>query len=145
LNSTTERFDLSTGPGTGQRLIFALFGIGQLVLSSVAFQRGGFFYGLIVLFCGLAAFCAAVFFVYRLNRRLVFLGPEGLAVEEGWHERRALAWENIAAVHLDPALTVVHAASGADIALHRLADQSEFIARLQAITAERQIPVAGAI
>ena len=39
MNSTTERFDLSTGPGTGQRLIFALFGIGQLVLSSVAFQR----------------------------------------------------------------------------------------------------------
>ena len=145
MDSTTERFDLSTSPGASQRLVFALFGIGQLVISSVAFQRGGFFYGLIVLFCGIAAFCGAVFFVHRLNRRLIFLGPEGIVVEEGWQGRRALAWEDIAAVHLDPALTVVRAASGIDIAIHRVVDQCEFIARLQAITAEQQIPVEGTI
>lgn len=140
-----HRFDLSTRPGTRQRLIFALFGIGQLVLSSVAFQRGGFFYGLIVLFCGITTFCGAVIFVHRLNRCLVFLGPEELAVKEGWHERRALAWEDVAIVRLNPTLTVVHATSGVDIILHNLAEHSEFIARLHTIIAERQIPVEGTI
>ena len=136
-----DRFDLSSRPGTSQRLIFALFGIGQLVLSSVAFQRGGFFYGLIVLFCGIVIFCGAVIFVHRLNRCLVFLGPEGLAVEEGWHEYRTLAWEDVSTVRLDPTLTVVHATSGVDIVLHDLAEHSEFIARLHTIIAERQILV----
>ena len=140
-----DRFDLSNRPGTSQRLVFALFGIGQLVLSSVAFQRGGFFYGLIVLICGITTFCSAVIFVHRLNRCLVFLGPEGLAIEEGWHERRALAWEDVTTVRLDPTLTVIHATSGVDIALHDLAEHSEFITRLHTITTERQIPVEGKI
>lgn len=145
----TERFDLSTSPGSSQRLIFALFGIGQLVLSSVAFQRGGFFYGLVVLACGIAAFCGTVFFVHRLHRRLVWLGSEGLAVEEGWRVRQALAWEDINAVSLDPTLTVFHAATGADIALYNidgsLLDRGPFLARLAALVAEHQIPVEGAI
>ena len=78
-----EQFDLSISPGASQRLIFALLGIGQLVLGTIAFQRGGFAYGLAVLGGGIAAFCAAAFFVHRLHRRLVWLGPEGVTVEEG--------------------------------------------------------------
>ena len=147
LDSTTERFDLSTSPGSGQRLIFALFGIGQLVLSSVAFQRGGFFYGLAVLACGMAAFCTTVFFVHRLNRRLIWLGAEGLAVEEGWRVRQTLAWEDINAVSLNPTLTVFHAATGADIALHDidgpLRDRGPFLKHLSALAAEHQIPIEG--
>ena len=65
----SDRFDLSEQPGNRQRLVFALFGIGQLVISSAAFQRDGFFYGLVVLLCGLTAFCTTAFFVHRLNRR----------------------------------------------------------------------------
>ena len=72
-----EQFDLSTSPGTGQRLVFALLGVSQLILSTIAFQRGGFAYGLAVLAGGIVAFCAAAFFVHRLHRRLVWLGPGG--------------------------------------------------------------------
>ena len=72
-----EQFDLSTNPGASQRLIFALLGISQLVLGTIAFQRGGFAYGLVVLGGGIAAFCAAAFFVHRVHRRLVWLGTGG--------------------------------------------------------------------
>lgn len=136
-----EQFNLSTSPGTSQRLIFALLGIGQLLLSTIAFQRGGFGYGLAVLGCGLAAFCAAAFFVHRLHRRLVWLGPEGVTVEEGLFGRQTLTWAEVEKVSLSPAATVFHAATGADIVLHNAADQppdiAPFLARLHALVAER--------
>lgn len=143
----SERFDLSEQPGTSQRLVFALFGIGQLVLSSAAFQRGGFFYGMIVLVCGIAAFCTAVFFVHRLNRRLVWLGAEGVALEEGLHSRQILAWEEIDLVRLATDMTIFHRETGAPLTLHgtgkQWPDLVPFLVQLRAQTTVRQIPVEG--
>lgn len=137
-----EQFDLSTSPGAGQRLIFALLGVGQLLLGTIAFQRGGFAYGLAVLGGGIAAFCAAAFFVHRLHRRLVWLGPEGIIVEEGLFGRQTLAWAEVKKVSLSPATTVFHAATGADIVLHHAAGQppevATFLARLRPLVAEHE-------
>ena len=145
----SERFDLSEHPGNSQRLIFALFGIGQLVLSSAAFQRGGFVYGLVVLSCGITAFCAAAFFVHRLNRRLVWLGPQGVVVEEGLREQQKMAWEEIDAVHLSNGITAFHRASGAAVTLHGTGkewpDLAPFLAQLRTHTTAHQIPVEGAL
>ena len=141
--SMTEPFDLSTSPSTSQRLIFAFLGVGQLLLSSVAFQRGGFAYGLAVLGGGIAAFCAAIFFVHRLHRRLVWLGPEGITVEEGLFGRQTLAWAEVKKVSLSSAATVFHAATGANIVLHNTAGQprdiAPFLARLRALAAEHEL------
>jgi hypothetical protein len=149
VSNKTEEFDLSTNPGTGQRLIFALFGIGQLVLSSIAFQRGGFFYGLLVLGCGIAMFCTALVFAHRLNRRLVRLSAEGIAIEEGLRMHRNLAWEEIKTLSINPRMTVFHTSTGADITLHNLSgkeqDMEGFLQRLAALSAERQIPIQGTI
>ena len=138
-----EQFDLSTNPGTSQRLIFALLGIGQLVLGTIAFQRGGFAYGLAVLGGGIAAFCAAAFFVHRLHRRLIWLGPEGVTVEEGLFGRQTLAWAEVKKVSVSPAATVFHAATGEDIVLPNTAGQSPdiapFLARLRALVDEHEL------
>ena len=138
-----EQFDLSTSPGTSQRLVFALLGIGQLVLGTIAFQRGGFAYGLAVLGGGIAAFCAAAFFVHRLHRRLVWLGPEGVAVEEGLFGRQTLAWAEVKKVSLSPAATVFHAETGEDIVLHNAAGQPQdiapFLARVRALVEEYEL------
>ena len=138
-----EQFDLSTSPGANQRLIFALLGIGQLLLSTIAFQRGGFAYGLAVLGGGIAAFCAAASFVHRLHRRLVWLGTEGVTVEEGLRGRQTLTWAEVKKVSLSPAATVFHAATGEDIVLHNAADQprdiAPFLVRLRALVAEHEL------
>ena len=138
-----EQFDLSTSPGTSQRLVFALLGIGQLVLGTIAFQRGGFVYGLVVLGGGIAAFCAAAFFVHRLHRRLVWLGPEGVAVEEGLFGRQTLAWAEVKKVSLSPAATVFHAETGEDIVLHNAASQPQdiapFLARVRTLVEEHEL------
>jgi len=138
-----EPFDLSTSPGTSQRLVFALLGISQLILSTIAFQRGGFVYGLAVLGGGVAAFCAAVFFVHRLHRRLVWLGPEGVTVEEGLFGRQTLAWAEVKRVSLSSAATVFHAETGEDIVLHNEANQPRdidpFLARLRALVDEYEL------
>ncbi len=138
-----EQFDLSTNPGPSQRLIFALLGIGQLLLSSIAFQRGGFAYGLAVLGGGIAAFCAVTFFVHRLHRRLVWLGPEGVTIEEGLFGRQTLAWAEVEKVSLSPAATVFHAATGEDIVLYNTAGQpraiAPFLARLRALVDEHEL------
>ena len=138
-----EPFDLSTSPGTSQRLVFALLGAGQLILSTIAFQRGGFVYGLAVLAGGIVAFCAAAFFVHRLHRRLVWLGPEGVTVEEGLFGRQTLAWAEVKKVSLSPAATVFHAETGEDIVLHNAASQPQnidpFLARLRALVEEYEL------
>ena len=138
-----EPFDLSTSPGTGQRLIFALLGISQLILSTIAFQRGGFVYGLAVLGGGIAAFCAAAFCVHRLHRRLVWLGPEGVTVEEGLFGRQTLAWAEVKKVSLSSAATVFHAATGEDIVLHNPANQppdiAPFLARVRTLVEEHEL------
>ena len=138
-----EQFDLSTSPGASQRLVFALLGVCQLILSTIAFQRGGFAYGLAVLGGGIAAFCAAAFFVHRLHRRLVWLGPEGVTVEEGLFGRQALAWDEVKKVSLSPAATVFHAETGGDIVLHNAANQPQdvapFLARLRALVDEYEL------
>ncbi len=138
-----ERFDLSTSPGASLRLIFALLGIGQLILSTIAFQRGGFVYGLAVLGGGIAAFCAAAFFVHRLHRCWVWLGPAGVTVEEGLFGRQTLTWAEVKKVSLSPAATVFHAATGEDIVLHNTAHQpraiAPFLTRLRALVAEREL------
>ena len=138
-----EQFDLSTSPGASQRLIFALLGAGQLILSTIAFQRGGFVYGLAVLAGGIAAFCAAAFFVHRLHRRLVWLGPEGVTVEEGLFGRQTLAWPEVKRVSLSSAATVFHAETGEDIVLPNAANQprdiAPFLARLRALVDEYEL------
>ena len=138
-----EPFDLSTSPGASQRLVFALLGISQLILSTIAFQRGGFVYGLAVLGGGIAAFCAAAFFVHRLHRRLVWLGPEGVTVEEGLFGRQTLAWAEVKKVSLSPTVTVFHAETGEDIVLHNPANQPQdidpFLARLRALVEEYEL------
>ena len=138
-----EQFDLSTNPGTSQRLIFALLGISQLILGTIAFQRGGFAYGLAVLGGGIAAFCAAAFFVHRLHRRLVWLGPEGVTVEEGLFGRQTLAWAEVKKVSLSPAATVFHATTGEDIVLHNAASQPQdiapFLARVRTLVEEYEL------
>ena len=138
-----EQFDLSTSPGTSQRLVFALLGISQLILSTIAFQRGGFAYGLAVLAGGIVAFCAAAFFVHRLHRRLVWLGPEGVTVEEGLFSRKTLAWAEVKKVSLSSAATVFHAETGEDIVLHNPANQPQdidpFLARLRALVDEHEL------
>ena len=139
----TEPFDLSTSPGASQRLIFALLGASQLILSTIAFQRGGFVYGLAVLGGGIAAFCAAAFFVHRLHRRLVWLGPEGVTVEEGLFSRQTLAWAEVKRVSLSPAATIFHAETGEDIVLHNAASQPQdidpFLARVRALVGEYEL------
>ena len=138
-----EQFDLSTSPGTGQRLVFALLGISQLILSTIAFQRGGFAYGLVVLGGGIAAFCAAAFFVHRLHRRLVWLGPEGVTVEEGLFGRQTLAWAEVKKVSLSSAATVFHAETGEDIVLPNAANQppdiDPFLARVRVLVDEHEL------
>ena len=138
-----EQFDLSTSPGTSQRLVFALLGVSQLVLGTIAFQRGGFAYGLAVLAGGIVAFCAAAFFVHRLHRRLVWLGPEGVTVEEGLFGRQTLAWAEVKKVSLSPAATVFHAETGEDIVLHNAVGQSPdiapFLARVRALVEEHEL------
>ena len=138
-----EQFDLSTNPGTSQRLIFALLGVGQLILSTIAFQRGGFAYGLAVLGGGIVAFCAAAFFVHRLHRCLVWLGPEGVTVEEGLFGRHTLAWAEVKKVSLSPAATVFHAETGKDIVLHNAASQPQdiapFLARVRSLVDEYEL------
>ena len=138
-----EQYDLSTSPGTGQRLIFALLGISQLILSTIAFQRGGFAYGLAVLAGGIAAFCAAAFFVHRLHRCLVWLGPEGVTVEEGLFGRKTLAWAEVKKVSLSPAATIFHADTGEDIVLHNAANQppdiAPFLARVRVLVDEHEL------
>ena len=139
----SEPFDLSTSPGTSQRLVFALLGISQLILSTIAFQRGGFAYGLAVLGGGIAAFCAAAFFVHRLHRRLVWLGPEGVTVEEGLFGRQTLVWAEVKKVSLSPAATVFHAATGEDIVLLNAANQppdiAPFLTRVRALVDEHEL------
>ena len=138
-----EQFDLSTSPGTSQRLVFALLGVCQLILSTIAFQRGGFVYGLAVLGGGIAAFCSAAFFVHRLHRRLVWLGPEGVTVEEGLFGRQTLAWAEVKKVSLSSVATVFHAETGEDIVLHNAASQPQdiapFLARLRALVDEYEL------
>ena len=138
-----EQFDLSTSPGTSQRLVFALLGVSQLVLGTIAFQRGGFAYGLVVLAGGIVAFCAAAFFVHRLHRRLVWLGPEGVTVEEGLFGRQTLAWAEVKKVSVSPAATVFHAETGEDIVLHNAASQPQdiapFLARVRTLVDEHEL------
>ena len=138
-----EQFDLSTSPGPGQRLIFALLGVCQLILSTIAFQRGGFAYGLAVLVGGIAAFCAAAFFLHRLHRRLVWLGPEGVTVEEGLFGRQTLVWAEVEKVSVSSTATVFHAETGEDIVLHNAANQppdiAPFLARVRALVDEHEL------
>jgi len=143
----SDPFDLSEQPGNGQRLVFALFGIGQLVISSAAFQRSGFFYGLVVLLCGITAFCTAAFFVHRLNRRLIWLGEQDIVLEEGLRNRQTLAWEEVETVQLTKYITTFHCETGATLTLYGTSrqwpDLASFLTALHTQTTARQIPVEG--
>ena len=92
---------------------------------------------------GIAAFCAAAFFVHRLHRRLVWLGPEGVTVEEGLFGRQTLAWAEVKKVSLSPAATIFHADTGEDIVLHNAANQppdiDPFLARVRALVEEYEL------
>ena len=140
-------FDLSEQPGNRQRLVFALFGIGQLVISSAAFQRDGFFYGLVVLLCGLTAFCTMAFFVHRLNRRLIWLGQEDIVHEEGLRNRQTLAWDEVKTIQLINDITTFYCKNGAVLTVHgtgkQWPNQASFLTALHTRTTARHIPVEG--
>jgi hypothetical protein len=95
-------FDFSRNAGFLQRLIFALWGAMQLMGSALAFQRGGFAYGLLVLLGGLLLFCGGVFFLHRFHRYCLTLRPDGLYLEQGLSPGRHLSWASVAGIRLWP-------------------------------------------
>lgn len=78
-----------------QSMFFAAWGGCQIIVGSMAFHRGGFVYGLGVLFLGIATFCAALFVVQRFNRQHIVLGDMGVTLEQGAASARVLAWKEI--------------------------------------------------
>ena len=77
-----QTFDFSRGASSMQSLFFAFWGVAQLVISSIAFQRSGFFYGLSILVLGIIAFCAAGYFVLRFNRQRLSIDQVGIALKQ---------------------------------------------------------------
>lgn len=90
-----KTYDFSRDVSLFQRVLFVLWGLVQLVVSSIAFQREGFVHGLGVLLFGMVAFCTAVFVVYRFNRQRITIGDVGIVVEMGPVRARAVAWDHI--------------------------------------------------
>ncbi len=112
-----KTYDFSRGASSVQRALFALWGIVQLVVSSIAFQRGGFAHGLWVLFFGLAAFCAAIFIVYRFNRQRVSIGDVGIVIEMGPTRARAVAWNLVRRIERTGSSVVISLNSGDEVHL----------------------------
>jgi len=93
-----QEYDFSREASRWQRFFFAIWGGCQLIVSNIAFQRDGFFYGLLVLVFGIVAFCAAISFAHRLNRQRVSVGPVGIALEQGLTRARIFAWNAISQI-----------------------------------------------
>ena len=95
-------YDFSPETSTLQSIFFAAWSACQLIVSSLAFHRGGFSYGLGVLFFGIVVFCAAVFVAHRLHRQRISIGDIGIALERGPSHAPVLAWNKIACIRRGP-------------------------------------------
>lgn len=93
-----KTYDFSPGASTLQSMFFAAWSICQLIVGSWAFQRGGFAYGIGVLFLGIVTFCAALFVVHRFNRQHVAVGDIGMTLEQGANKARVFAWKEISLI-----------------------------------------------
>ena len=90
-----KTYDFSRDVSLFQRVLFGLWGLVQLFVGTVAFQRQGFVQGLGIMLFGMVAFCAALFVVFRFNRQHISVGDVGVVIEIGPVRSRAVAWEHI--------------------------------------------------
>ena len=90
-----KTYDFSRDVSLFQRLLFGLWGLVQLFVGTVAFQRQGFVQGLGIMLFGMVAFCAALFVVFRFNRQCISVGDVGIVIEMGPARSRAVAWDCI--------------------------------------------------
>ena len=90
-----KTYDFSRDVSLFQRFLFGLWGVVQLFVGTVAFQRQGFVQGLGIMLFGMVAFCAALFVVFRLNRQRISVGDMGIVIEMGPARSRAVAWDHI--------------------------------------------------
>lgn len=90
-----KTYDFSRDVSLFQRVLFGLWGLVQLFVGTVAFQRQGFVQGLGIMLFGMVAFCAALFVVFRFNRQHISVGDMGVVIEMGPVRSRAVAWDHI--------------------------------------------------
>ena len=90
-----KTYDFSRDVSLFQRFLFGLWGVMQLFVGTVAFQRQGFVQGLGIMLFGMVAFCAALFVVFRFNRQRISVGDVGIVIEMGPARSRAVAWDCI--------------------------------------------------
>ncbi len=120
-----KTYDFSRAVGSLQRIFFALWGVVQLVASSIAFQRVDFAYGLGVLLFGIIAFSAAVVVVHRFNRHRISIGDVGLVIEEGPTRARAVPWDHIDEIERSGPRVEARLKNGAHVLLSPLALDGE--------------------
>ena len=90
-----KTYDFSPDVSLFQRVLFGLWGVVQLFVGTVAFQRQGFIQGLGVMLFGMVAFCAALFVVFRFNRQRISVGDVAIVIEMGPARSRSVAWDHI--------------------------------------------------
>ena len=90
-----KTYDFSRDVSLFQRFLFGLWGLVQLFVGTVAFQRQGFAQGLGIMLFGMVTFCAALFVVFRFNRQRISVGDVGIVIEMGTARSRAVAWDRI--------------------------------------------------
>ena len=90
-----KTYDFSRDVSLFQRLLFGLWGLVQLFVGTVAFQRQGFVQGLGIMLFGMVAFCAALFVVFRFNRQRISVGDVAIVIEMGPARSREVAWDHI--------------------------------------------------
>jgi len=90
-----KTYDFSPDVSLFQRVLFGLWGVVQLFVGTVAFQRQGFVQGLGIMLFGMVAFCAALFVVFRFNRQRISVGDVAIVIEMGPARSRSVAWDHI--------------------------------------------------
>ena len=90
-----KTYDFSPDVSLFQRVLFGLWGLVQLFVGTVAFQRQGFVQGLGIMLFGMVAFCAAIFVVFRFNRQRISVGDVAIVIEMGPARSREVAWDHI--------------------------------------------------
>ena len=90
-----KTYDFSPDVSLFQRVLFGLWGVVQLFVGTVAFQRQGFVQGLGIMLFGMVAFCAALFVVFRFNRQSISVGDVAIVIEMGPARSRSVAWDHI--------------------------------------------------
>ena len=90
-----KTYDFSPDVSLFQQVLFGLWGVVQLFVGTVAFQRQGFVQGLGIMLFGMVAFCAALFVVFRFNRQRISVGDVAIVIEMGPARSRSVAWDHI--------------------------------------------------